>query len=93
MILALNVIACVLQLTFAVWANCYHRFNDGLLMKSGLFLVAITSTDSVFISMQNPETIDWNTTLTNIGIAIIFLSMCWRRIMRRVRKYEVASNS
>lgn len=80
----INLFACLFLFAFASWAILSPRFSDGLLMKQGLCLLAITSLASLLRYYDTNYKPDPETVLANIGFFLITFGMLKRRFAREV---------
>lgn len=80
----LNLFACAFLFGFSSWAILSPHFHDGILMKKGLIILAMTSFASVVHYFDPMHAVDAQTSLLNMAFAIIAWSMIWRRIHRPV---------
>lgn len=84
----LNLIACAILFAISSWAVLSSHFNDGVMLKKGLIIAAMTSLAGMIHYFQPGYTADPLTVVTNAGFAIVIASMVKRRVTRAVWRQQ-----
>lgn len=80
----LNMLACAILFACSSWAILSPNFNDGLIMKKALILIALSSMAGVLHSSDPHFTIPADAVVLNSAFAMMALSMVLRRFTRPV---------
>lgn len=78
----LNLIACAILFAISSWAVLSSHFNDGIMLKKGLIIAAMTSLAGMIHYFQPDYTADPLAVVTNAGFTIVIASMVKRRMTR-----------
>lgn len=84
MLLALHLIASVVVFGLTFWAVISQHFHDGVLLKTGLMLLSLTSLSEAVGTMQGHYVPDPLVTFLMVGFAVVALSVLRRRACRTV---------
>lgn len=87
-----NIVSCLMILGFSTWGVLARNFADGIILKKALIVAWFGSAAKITMLLKELQLgvhrSDPANTALNVALAIVIVSIMWRRISRNVWSYR-----